>query len=146
VATLAVTTEVPHERMTKAYHRRFHLRVGGTHARMRYRDRIDRDGRLVPEDMRSVTLLGAPGYLYRSLIRHAGAWFGRVVRLDWNGAFFHETRALYFASYIWNRYRQRKSRLWAVPWHLVRFASAIISNRIRARVGASRPSRWSTQG
>jgi glycosyltransferase involved in cell wall biosynthesis len=39
VDTLAVTTEVPRERMTKAYHRAFHLRKGGTHARMRYRVR-----------------------------------------------------------------------------------------------------------
>lgn len=136
VDAIGVTTEVPLERMTKAYHRRYYMRVGGMHARMRYRDRIDRDGRLVPEGMQSATFLGAPGYLYRSLIRHAAGWLWRVAILDWNRAFFHETRALYFASYIWSRYRQQKPALWAVPWQLFRFVSAIVSNRIRPRAGA----------
>lgn len=136
VDTLAVRTEVPCERMTKAYHRRFHLRAGGTHARMRYRDRIDRDGRLVAEDIGSVTLLGAPGHLYRNLIKHAACWLWHIATFDGNSAFFHETRTLYFASYIWNRYRQQGPPLWTVPWEFLRFASAMVSKRIRARVHA----------
>jgi hypothetical protein len=56
--------------------------------------------------------------------------------LDWNRAFFHETRALYFGSYIWSRYRQQKPALWAVPWEFLRFVFAIVSNRIRPRAGA----------
>jgi cellulose synthase/poly-beta-1,6-N-acetylglucosamine synthase-like glycosyltransferase len=135
VDTLAVTTEVPRERMTKGYHREFHLRNGVSHARMRYRDRLDRDGRLVPEG-RSATLLGTPGYLYRSLIQHAGSWLWQVLTCDWNSAFFHETRVLYYASYIRHRYRQQKRALWAVPWELIRFASALLSYRFRARAGA----------
>jgi glycosyltransferase involved in cell wall biosynthesis len=132
VDTLAVTTEVPRERMTKAYHRLFHLRAGGGHARMRFRERVDREGRLVAE-RRSATLFGAPGYLYRNLITHAASWLWHVLTFDWNKAFFHETRALYFGSYIWNRYRQQKPALWTLPLEFVRFASAIVSNRLRAR-------------
>ena len=135
VGAIAVTTEVPCERMTKAYHRRFHLRNGGTHARMRYRERLDRDGRLLPQDMRSVTLLGAPGYLYRSLFHHAAGWLGRVASLDWNGAFFHETRVLYFASYIWTRYREQGPSPWTVPLDIVRCAWEVVRRRLRARVG-----------
>jgi cellulose synthase/poly-beta-1,6-N-acetylglucosamine synthase-like glycosyltransferase len=135
VDTLAVVTEVPRERMTKGYHRRFHLRNGVSHARMRYRDRLHRDGRLVPEG-RSATLLGTPGHVYRSLIHHAAAWVWRMFTFDLNTAFFHETRALYYASYIWYRYRQQKPALWAVPWEVVRFASELVSHRIRARAGA----------
>ena len=135
VGAIAVTTEVPLERMTKAYHRTFYLRVGQMHARMRYRDRIDREGRLVPEGIRSVTFLGAPGYLYRSLLHHAAGWLGRVAILDWNGAFFHETRVLYFASYISARYRQQGPAPWAIPWDVVRFAREVVRRWMRARVG-----------
>ena len=136
VDTVAVTTEVPRERMTKRYHRRFHLRVGDAHARMRYRDRLDRDGRLVPGGVRTATLLGTPGHLYRSLITHAASWVWRILRCDWNSAFFHETRVLYYGSYIWHRYRQQKPALWSVPWEFIRFASALVSNRVRARAHA----------
>jgi glucosyl-dolichyl phosphate glucuronosyltransferase len=133
VGAMAVTTEVPRERMTKAYHRQFHLRVGGTHARMRYRDQLDREGRLAPETMKPVMLCGAPGYLYGSLLHHVKRWLWRVVRLDWNQAFYHETRALYFGSYIWHRYRQQGSAAWAVPWQFVQFTWAVARSRIRGR-------------
>jgi glucosyl-dolichyl phosphate glucuronosyltransferase len=138
VDAVQVTTEVPHERMTKAYHRRHQWRVGGMHARMQFRDRLDGDGRLVPGGMRSPTLLGSPGYLYRSLIGHTATWIGLIVTRDWNGAFFHETRAHYYASYIWARYRQQKTALWMLPWHFARFASAIVANKILAHLGAPR--------
>ena len=104
---VAVTTEVPVDRLTKAYHRNFHARGGRLHARMRYRDRLDRDGRLARHEVPAATLLGSPGFMYRSLFHHVAAWLGSVVTFDWNRAFFHETRVLYFASYIWHRFRDR---------------------------------------
>ncbi len=58
---ISVTTEVPRERMTKAYHRRFNVRAGASHTRMRYRDRLDRDGRLAPQEAPATTLFGSPG-------------------------------------------------------------------------------------
>lgn len=135
VDAIGVTTEVPLERMTKTYHRQFYWRAGAMHARMRYRDRIDRDGRLVLEGVQSATFLGAPGYLYRSLFRHAASWLGHVATLDWIGAFFHESRTLYFGSYIWGRYREHRPALWTIPWHFVRFLQAVMRNRMRPRVG-----------
>ena len=135
VGTIAVTTEVPRERMTKAYHRSCHWRVGGMHARMRYRDRLDRDGRLLPQGMPSVTFLGAPGYLHRNLFHHAVGWLGCVAILDWNGAFFHETRVIYFASYIWARYRQEGPAPWTIPLDVLRCARDVLRRRIRARAG-----------
>jgi glycosyltransferase involved in cell wall biosynthesis len=141
---IVVTTEVPAERMTKRYHRDFNLRVGASHQRMRYRDRLSRDGRLVPEGIRAATLFGVPGFIYRSLLRQAAAWVWSLARLDPNRAFFHETRILYFASYIWHRIRDERPALSAVPRQSLRFATSVLLRRVRARAGGSGPSRWSS--
>lgn len=140
---IAVTTEVPVERMTKRYHRQFNLRVGASHARMRYRDRLTRDGRLVPEDMGAATLFGVPGFLYRGLIQHVAAWLRSVMTLDGTAAFFHETRALYFGSYIWHRIREERPALSEVPKQSLIFAASVVFRRARARA-ASAVSRWSS--
>ena len=134
VDEIAVTTEVPRERMTKAYHRQFYRRAGAMHARMRYRDRIDREGRLIAHDLEAATFLGVPGYLYRDLFRHAAAWIGHLAILDWNGAFFHESRTLYFGSYIRSRYQQHRHPLWTVPWQFVRFVREVVRTRTRQRI------------
>ena len=131
VGSLLVTTEVPRERLTKTYHRRFQWRVGGTHARMWYRDRLDRDGRLIRNGLPSATFLGAPGFLYRSLISHAVNWLRSVASRDWVNAFFHESRVLYYGGYIWTRYRQVRPRLRTLPLQFVRFARTVARSRRR---------------
>jgi glycosyltransferase involved in cell wall biosynthesis len=137
---IAVVTEVPAERMTKRYHRQFNVRVGVSHARMRYRDRLTHDGRLVPDGMRAATLFGVPGFVYRSLLRHVAAWAWSLVRLDGNRAFFNETRALYFGSYVWHRIRHERPSLLAVPRQSIRFITSVLFKRSRARAAAPRPS------
>ena len=131
VDEIAATTEVPLERMTKAYHRQFYRQAGATHARMRYRDRIDREGRLIPQDLNAAMFLGVPGYIYRDLFRHAVAWLGRVAILDWTGAFFHESRTLYFANYVRGRIQQHRPAVWTIPLQFVRFAGAVLRTRTR---------------
>jgi glucosyl-dolichyl phosphate glucuronosyltransferase len=108
VPQMVVTTEVPHERLTKEYHRRFRIRAGASHARMRYLDRIDRAGRLVRERPAGITLFGTPGFIYRSLIRHLARWAGCAATLRVKTAFYHETRVLYLASYVWTRYQEER--------------------------------------
>jgi glucosyl-dolichyl phosphate glucuronosyltransferase len=134
VPEIVVTTEVPRERLTKKYHRRFHWQTGRYAERMRYRDLIDRDGRLLREPPRTATLLGAPVFVYRDLSRQIAGWLWSVARFRWSDAFYHETRVLYFASYIWNRYRREGPRLWAIPFELSRSVAATIQNRIERRV------------
>jgi glucosyl-dolichyl phosphate glucuronosyltransferase len=135
VGDIVVSTEVPVERLGKSYHRQFNIRVGESHARMRYRDRIDRGGRLVRHATAAPTFFGAPGFLYRSLIRHSVGWLSSAVRRKSVEAFFHETRALYFASYIWTRWRENGRTLWAAPLELARFIAAWAAQR-RHRVSA----------
>jgi glucosyl-dolichyl phosphate glucuronosyltransferase len=132
VEEMHTTTLVPRDRMTRRYHRRFNVRVGVQHARMRYRERVDRDGRLVRQPAEAATLFGTPGFIYRGLLRHAAGWAWCAARLQWSRAFFHETRALYFAGYIWSRWREERRSLASAPSEALRFTRALFRNRRRA--------------
>jgi cellulose synthase/poly-beta-1,6-N-acetylglucosamine synthase-like glycosyltransferase len=122
VDDVAVTTEVPRERLTKRYHRRFWVRVGASHARMRYLERVDARGRLVREIPPYPTLFGAPAFVYRNFFRHAAGLIKSTATLQRDQAFFHETRLLYSAHYIWTRYREESPSLrtiWRETHHLM---------------------------
>jgi glucosyl-dolichyl phosphate glucuronosyltransferase len=108
VDDIVVSTEVPQDRLTKSHHRRHQARVGSSHARMQYLDRLDREGRLVTLPARRRTLMGAPGFLYRDLLFHAASWMSSVVRARTGEAFFHETRVWYFAGYLATRMRHHR--------------------------------------
>jgi glucosyl-dolichyl phosphate glucuronosyltransferase len=136
ISEIVVTTEVPRERLTKTYHRRDHVRAAAYHERMRYRDRIDHDGRLLREPARRATLFGTPVFVYRDLSRHVAGWLSSMVRFRWSDAFYHETRVLYFASYIWNRYRRERAPFWAIPFELSRSVTAVVENRMQRRARA----------
>jgi glycosyltransferase involved in cell wall biosynthesis len=134
---LVVTTEVPDERLKKAYHRQFHLRVGASHARMRYLDRLDRDGRLAPQPPARLTLLGTPCFVYRKLAGHVWRWAWSALRLDWNRAFFHETRVRYFVGYIRTRYREEQGRPLAFPAEVQRVVRSRARSWLRRGAGES---------
>ncbi|HWF87170.1 MAG TPA: glycosyltransferase family 2 protein [Vicinamibacterales bacterium] len=98
--------EVQPERLEKSYHRRWHAVTGGSHARLRYREAIDRDGRLrVPADIPGRSFLGSPAFLYRELLYHTRQWLLRVVRGRRDDAFIHECRIRYLVSYLTTRWR-----------------------------------------
>ncbi len=130
VAAMSTTTEVPPERLTKRYHRQFYIQTGTSHARMRYLDRIDPQGRLLPEAQPAATIFGTPGFIYRSLLFHAAGFAACALMIDGRGCFFHETRLLYYASYIWSRYHENPVPPWAAPVHLIRFGLALARNRL----------------
>jgi glucosyl-dolichyl phosphate glucuronosyltransferase len=139
VPEAVVTTEVPRERLTKRYQRRHYWQTGGYHERMRFRDLIDRDGRLRRETAHAATIFGTPVFVYRDLSKHVAGWLSSAAHFRWSDAFYYETRVLYFASYIWSRYWHDGPRLWAIPFELLRSASAVVNNRVhrRARVDVS---------
>jgi glucosyl-dolichyl phosphate glucuronosyltransferase len=106
------------ERLEKAYHRRWHAVTGESHARLRYREAIDRDGRLRPSaDIPGRSFLGSPAYLYRELLEHLWSWSSRAARGRWDEAFIHECRMRYLCSYLRTR------------WHTIRGHR---SHRLRA--------------
>jgi glycosyltransferase involved in cell wall biosynthesis len=136
VGDVKVTAEVPRERLTKRYHRQFWVRTGESRARMRYLERIDAEGRLLRDIPPRATLLGVPGFVYRSLLGHLARLIWTTATLQRERAFFHETRVLYFANYIRARYREEQPSLWAVLRDLCRLGSASL-NRMRTRTERS---------
>ena len=131
VDDVAVVTEVPPDRMTKAYHRQFYRRVGRSHARMRYLDRIEASGRLLTTIPPRVTILGTPGFIYRNLLQHVTQLVGTALTLQWDRAFFHQTRMLYLASYIRARQQDEQWGLWSMPRDLFR----LLTTRVRQLTG-----------
>jgi glycosyltransferase involved in cell wall biosynthesis len=138
VNDIVVTTEVPRDRLRKRYHRKFHSRVGASHARMRYLDRLHHDGRLIREPAVRLTVLGTPGFLYRSLANHLWGWFRSAVTGQWDRAFFHETRIRYITGYVRERARHRgRSRIAAEMRQMLAYLRrAWAVRRSRAGVGA----------
>jgi glycosyltransferase involved in cell wall biosynthesis len=91
--------EVQPERLDKRYHRQWYAVTGASHARLRFRAIIDRDGRL-DERRGPRCWLGTPRFLYRECLGHAVGWIGAACRGHEEEAFFHECRMRYLAHYF----------------------------------------------
>jgi cellulose synthase/poly-beta-1,6-N-acetylglucosamine synthase-like glycosyltransferase len=91
---LLVTTEVPQERLTREYHRRWHRGHGRFHALMR-----------IPSLERSTRgrLLGVPAHLFRTAVADAAAWAKLRVQGDAAEAFTRETRLWFFSGFLQER-------------------------------------------
>ena len=103
--SLDVTVEVPADRLTKRYHRRWQATTGHYHAIMRYRDTVDASGRLVPENPAARRFFGTPLFLYRDAFQHATGWAQALVTGDSTARFFHESRLFYLRSFVATRFR-----------------------------------------
>jgi glycosyltransferase involved in cell wall biosynthesis len=92
---LMVTTEVPAERMTKRYHRRWHAGHGHFFAIMR-----------AAEMERSASRwFDVPAHLYKQAIADAAAWLKYFLLGKGERAFTHETRVRFFAGFFRKRRR-----------------------------------------
>jgi len=100
-----VTVEVPHERLTRRYHRRWHATTAYYHALMRYRDTVDASGRLREESPNRRRLLGTPLFMYRAWLAHAGGWLHAAFARRHAERFYHETRLWYYTSFVVARCR-----------------------------------------
>ncbi|MGH9940782.1 MAG: glycosyltransferase [Pyrinomonadaceae bacterium] len=107
VPAVIFVTDVPADRMTKAYHRRWHAGHGKYCAMMRLSEIIDHDGRLAPEPIASATLLGVPAYIYRELLTECGRWLRAALSGPAGLSFLHENQARYFMNYIRQTRAQR---------------------------------------
>ena len=78
------------ERMTKAYHRRWHTGHGHFYAVMND-----------PEwERSSFRLLGVPGHLYRETARNVVGWVSKVLTGNADGAFVNECRVRFFRGFF----------------------------------------------
>jgi len=107
--TIVAYADVQPERLTKHYHRAWHAVTGESHARLRFREVIDREGRLLPKPPDVPSWFGSPRYLYRELLAHAWQWARASARRRESDAFLHECRVRYLAAYLGRRYRDRRA-------------------------------------
>jgi glycosyltransferase involved in cell wall biosynthesis len=111
---LVVETDVPPERMTKAYHRMWHRRTARLYAQIPPEDLFSgADG--APAE-RVVSLFGVPSFSFRELLNEGAAFMRAWVRGPASVAFHHELRLRHLVQYIRRRYalyrqQQRRSRL-----------------------------------
>ena len=95
IPSLVVEAHVGCERMTKAYHRRWHTGHGHFYAVMRD-----------PEWERSqLRVLGVPGHVYRQTLSNGFVWFLRIICKP-DEAFLNECQLRFFRGYFLERQRQ----------------------------------------
>lgn len=90
---VVVTTEVPAERLTRDYHRRWHRGHGRFHALMRTAEIEGSRGRL----------FGVPLHLFRSAVTDAVRWLKSLISGDPARAFVAETRLRFFSGFLMER-------------------------------------------
>jgi glycosyltransferase involved in cell wall biosynthesis len=93
---VVVTAVVPAERLSKAYHRRWHREHGMCYAA--YRDEE-------MERSRAGRLFDVPTHLYRTALGDAVSWGRRAAAGDIDGAFSNELRLRFFAGFFGRRFR-----------------------------------------
>jgi len=102
-----VLVDVPSNRLTKAYHRKWHTVVAHYHALMRYPDTIDASGRMIPYGTYR-TWLGVPRHMYRACLTHVVGWLRAAFTGRSNERFQHELRIRSYLSFFRTR--------WATTW------------------------------
>jgi glucosyl-dolichyl phosphate glucuronosyltransferase len=96
---LMATTEVPFARMTKKYHRRWHIGHGRFYSKMR------------SEELENCTrrLLDVPAYLYRQTFLDSLRWFRCMLSGESAQAFAYETQIRFFLGFFWERQMSKRA-------------------------------------
>jgi glycosyltransferase involved in cell wall biosynthesis len=136
VPQLLVSTDVPLDRMTKAYHRRWHSGHGRFSAMLRIRETADPHGRFMDEVADAVRLYGVPGFLYREALTDGWRWLQAKMLRQQHLAFMYETNVRFLLSYIRARYEQEKVERHRSPLAEV---GDFARNILRKKLGAALP-------
>lgn len=95
---LVTWTDVPADRLTRAYHRRWHLGHGRFYALLRA-DEIERS--------HLGALFGVPAHLYRAAFSDLAGLVRSIVSGRADAAFLHEIRLRFFGGFLGQRVRTR---------------------------------------
>ena len=128
VPELVVRSEVADERLTKRYHRRWHLGHGRFYAIARVEEM---------EGSRWGWLFDVPAHMYKQAALAVVGWLRQRVKGDRDRAFVHETDLLFFAGFFRRRYeefRRRGERRWLAE--IVRFGRTMMRRFLRSEVEA----------
>ncbi|HKS40553.1 MAG TPA: glycosyltransferase [Blastocatellia bacterium] len=126
VPDLIVVTDVPAERMTKSYHRRWHTGHGYFFAIMRSEE-MERS---------SSRLFDVPAHLYKQAIADAAAWFRCILSGNRERAFTHEIGIRFF----WGFFLKRRQDFLSAAQHgslheIFAFARLLISKGMSKEIG-----------
>lgn len=113
--------QVPLQRLTKDYHRRWHRRHGRCMALMR-------DEQF--EESEAGRLFDIPAHLFRQMANSFGGWADSWLKRDEPETFWHETRVRFFLGFIEQRYRDHRAGGGGGVLHeLTDFARAIMARQ-----------------
>lgn len=133
VPDIVTYVDVPADRLTKEYYRRWYSRAGRFHSRMGLLDVLDASGRLVEPPAPKARLLGAPAYVYRDLLQAGVRAVLGYIRRDPVASFYHENRVRYLGNYL----RERWQRESLTPTRAIRDVARFVRARFaRARTPA----------
>jgi glycosyltransferase involved in cell wall biosynthesis len=127
VPDIVTYVDVPADRLTKHYYRRWYARAGRFHSRMGLLDVIDANGRMVDPPGPEQCLLGAPAYVYGQLAAASTRAILGSIRRDPVAAFYNENRVRYLANYLRERWRREPVTLGRAVKDVMRF----VVNRLR---------------
>lgn len=147
VPDMVVTADIPPERLTKRYHRRWHSEHGILCSRMRVEEMIGNSGELLPDRQDDLQLFGAPAWLFRRWLRAFSQCLLQGIRGHEALMFAHETRVRYYTNYIRTRFRDTQSQR-PDGWRgeLGRFVIALLKKKLRLYAGVAASSQTRTHG
>lgn len=123
VPGVLMTADIPGDRMTKSYHRRWHAGHGRHCARMRLRDWVPQDFAPMRHPPDLTALFGVPAYVYLEVPKAAVRWLEALVRR--RDPLFYSHRLRHLAAYIAEAWRlDRAGRRHPAVAELRRFISA----------------------
>jgi glycosyltransferase involved in cell wall biosynthesis len=135
IPEIIMITEVPLERLTKSYHRRWHRGHGKYCAMMNLGEITDMDGRLKEKSDHGRTLFGTPGFLYRELLAESVRFFGATLRRHESKSFQYENRIRHLIGYIKKRYEQdARMRQHSLLAEIGGFTKSLLNKRSQIRV------------
>lgn len=134
--SVVAVADVTPDRLTKAYHRRWHRGHGRHCALMRLRERVPADLGPMSEPRDLVLLFGSPAFVYVDLVRAAVNWLGAVLRR--RDPLFYAHRLQHVWCYLRTRAAAfREERPHGPLTEVRRFAQAYLRKRLsRATVRA----------
>jgi hypothetical protein len=106
VPSVVVRADVQPERLKQDYHRRWNKTTGKFNSLMRLNEIMGPDGRIMADPPGAVTLFGAPGFVYNSLLVNSLGWAGLTLLGRKCAALRCKNRMWYFVGYISKRYEQ----------------------------------------
>jgi glucosyl-dolichyl phosphate glucuronosyltransferase len=104
---VAAATLVPAERLTRAYHRRWHTTHGAFLARMPLRERATNSNIVIESAAQGRRFLGVPLFVCRAVLEHVARYMLSSLALRFDEAFKHELHARAAVAFVLSSLRAR---------------------------------------